>query len=154
MVSGRRLLFDQEIDFGEHKLIRLVASSLDMPESMVREVVVNGGLASAGGATLSDVDISSAIVEIMRPELKRLAAEIERAFLYAASETRGIGGRRVFLVGSMARWPGADRILGTLARLPVTNVPDPLAGIARARCRNRAGTLDSGHRGRDRFGAA
>ncbi len=129
MVSGRRLLFDQEIDFGERKLLDLVAGSLDMPASMVRDLVVGGGLGGASGTTLAEVDISGAIVEILRPELKKLVAEIERAFLYATSETRGGGIRRVYLVGSIARWPGADRHLSMLAGMPVTSIPDPLAAL-------------------------
>ncbi|MGH8495018.1 MAG: pilus assembly protein PilM [Gammaproteobacteria bacterium] len=131
MVSGRRLLFDQEIDFGERKLLELVAGALDMPLSLVRELVVGGGLEAARPTALAEADISAAIVEILRPELKRLVAEIQRAFLYAASETRGGGVRRVYLVGSIARWPGADRQLSTLAGMPVTNVPDPLAALPR-----------------------
>jgi type IV pilus assembly protein PilM len=131
MISGRRLLFDQEIDFGEQKLIDLIASSLDMPARLVRDVITSGGLEGTGGSTLTDVDITGAIVQILRPELKRLVAEIERAFLYAASETRGGGVRRVYLVGSIARWPGADRHVSAIAGIPVTNVPDPLAALMR-----------------------
>jgi Tfp pilus assembly PilM family ATPase len=130
MISGRRLLFDQEVDFGERKLVELVASSLDMPEQIVRDVVAKGGLDEASSRGLQDVNLASAIVEILRPELKRLVAEIERGFLYAASETRGGGAKRVYLAGSLARWPGADRQLAAIARLPVTNIPDPLAVLA------------------------
>jgi type IV pilus assembly protein PilM len=129
MISGRRLLFDQEIDFGERKLLDLVAGSLDMPATLVRDLVVSGGLGGAGRNATTEADISGAIVEILRPELKKLVTEIERAFLYAASETRGGGVRRVYLVGSIARWPGADRHLSTLAGMPVTNIPDPLAAL-------------------------
>ncbi|HUO82315.1 MAG TPA: pilus assembly protein PilM [Gammaproteobacteria bacterium] len=133
MISGRRLLFDQEIDFGERKLLELVARSLDMPSELVRALVVNGGLDDSddrqrGG--LAQADISAAMAEILHPELKRLVTEIERAFLYAASETRGRGLRRVYLVGSIARWPGADRRLSALAGIPVTNIPDPLAALS------------------------
>jgi type IV pilus assembly protein PilM len=129
MISGRRLLFDQEIDFGERKLLDLVAGSLDMPANLVRDLVVSGGLGGAGRNAPAEAEISGAIVEILRPELKKLVTEIERAFLYAASETRGGGVRRVYLVGSIARWPGADRHLSTLAGIPVTNIPDPLAAL-------------------------
>jgi Tfp pilus assembly PilM family ATPase len=127
MISGRRLLFDQEIDFGERTLLARISSSLDMPESIVRDVVAKGALDSTAGPGLNEASLATAIVDILRPELKRLVAEIERAFLYAASETRGIGARRVYLAGSLARWPGADRQLAAIARLPVTNIPDPLA---------------------------
>jgi type IV pilus assembly protein PilM len=130
MISGRRLLFDQEIEFGERKCIELVAGSLDMPEQIVRDVVAKGGLDASGGRGLQAESLASAIVDILRPELKRLVAEIERGFLYAASEARGIRMRRVYLVGSLARWPGADRQLAAIARMPVTNIPDPLAVLA------------------------
>lgn len=135
MISGRRLLFDQEIDFGERKLLELVAGSLDMPPELIRKLIVDRGLEAAGapiGGGLAEADISSAMAEILHPELKRLVGEIERAFLYAASETRGSGLRRVYLVGSLARWPGADRRLSALAGIPVTNIPDPLAALTRA----------------------
>ena len=128
MISGRRLLFDQEIDFGERKLIELVANSLDMPEQIVRDVVTKGALDTASSRGSQDAALASAIVEILRPELKRLVAEIERGFLYAASESRGIGARRVYLVGSLARWPGADRQLAAIARIPVA-MPDPLGAL-------------------------
>jgi hypothetical protein len=36
----------------------------------------------------------------------------------------------VFLAGSLARWPGADRQLAAIARLSVTNIPDALALLA------------------------
>ena len=133
MISGRRLLFDQEIDFGERKLLELVSRTLDMPAELVRTLVVDGGLDASGDKQrggLVQADISAAMAEILHPELKRLVTEIERAFLYAASETRGSGLRRVYLVGSIARWPGADRRLSALAGIPVTNIPDPLAALA------------------------
>lgn len=129
MISGRRLLFDQEVDFGERRLIDLVANSLDLPEQIVRDVVTKGALDAASSRSREDAGLASAIVEILRPELKRLVAEVERGFLYAASETRGVGAKRVYLVGSLARWPGADRQLAALARVPVT-MPDPLAALA------------------------
>jgi Tfp pilus assembly PilM family ATPase len=129
MISGRRLLFDQEIDFGERKLIELVATSLDMPEHIVRDVVTKGALHAASTPGSPEGDLANAIVEILRPELKRLIAEVERGFLYAASESRGGGTRRVHLVGSLARWPGADRQLAALSRMPVT-IPDPFAVLA------------------------
>ena len=131
MISGRRLLFDQEIDFGERKLIELVANSLDMPEQIVRDVVTEGR-ARCGFEPRSTGrrPSPSAIVEILRPELKRLVAEIERGFLYAASESRGI--RRA--AGISRRQPGAVAGSRPTARCdranPRDQLPDPLAALA------------------------
>jgi Tfp pilus assembly PilM family ATPase len=91
MISGRRLLFDQEVDFGERKLVELVAKSLDMPEQIVRDVVAKGGLDEASSRGLQDVNLASAIVEILRPEgsctrlRKRAAAAPSACFSRAAS---------------------------------------------------------------------
>ena len=45
--------------------------------------------------------------------------------LFASSETRGGQIGHAFLMGSIARWPGAAALLSHLADMPVT-VPTPL----------------------------
>jgi Tfp pilus assembly PilM family ATPase len=64
--------------------------------------------------------------EILRPELARVVEEIDRACLFVASETRGANVARVYLLGGLARWPGADELLSELARVPITTMPNPL----------------------------
>ena len=63
-----------------------------------------------------------------RPQFVKLCAELQRAVMFASSETRGGAVGQVLLMGSIARWPGADALLRSLVELPVT-VPQPLACV-------------------------
>jgi Tfp pilus assembly PilM family ATPase len=71
--------------------------------------------------------LSSTLSEILKPQFMKLVEEIKRAFLYAASETRGQGVAEVYLLGSIARWPGSDKLLSNLTGTRVVTIPDPLS---------------------------
>jgi type IV pilus assembly protein PilM len=127
VVAGRRLLLDQELRFGESALLERIAASLELAVPRARELVMRTGLEPE--ARRNDADVAGAretLREILRPELARLVEEIERACLFVASETRGANVARVYLLGSLARWPGADRMLAELARVPIATMPNPL----------------------------
>ena len=66
-----------------------------------------------------DAETNAILVEIIKPEFLKLVREIERAFLFAESESQGDGQRRIFIVGGMALWPGAAALLSSLAKMPV-----------------------------------
>jgi type IV pilus assembly protein PilM len=136
VIAGRRLLLDQELRFGESMLVDRIATALELSASRARELVLRTGVDPAPRAQRGDVaGASDALREILRPELARLVEEIERACLYVASETRGANVARVYLLGALARWPGADRLLGELARVQIATMPNPLTllgGEARA----------------------
>ncbi len=132
VISGTDLLFDQEVDFGEDKLIRHAAETLDMNELMARDLVLrtgvrSAGLAHSGADELDEADLGSAIAEILKPQFNKLVEEIKRVCLYTASETRGGAVTQVYLLGSVARWPGSDELLTRLTDVEVAKIPDPLA---------------------------
>ena len=132
VISGTDLLFDQEVDFGEDKLIRHAAETLDMNELMARDLVLRSGVRSAGLAhssadELDEAGLGSAIAEILKPQFNKLVEEINRVCLYTASETRGGAVTQVYLLGSVARWPGSDELLTRLTDVEVAKIPDPLA---------------------------
>lgn len=132
LISGNNVLFDQEVAFGESTLIRQAADTLDMPEDMARDLVLRTGLRSSHGgdavdATISEAGIVSAIAEILKPQFLKLVEEIKRVCLYAAAETRGGAVAQVYLLGSIARWPGSDTLLSSLTGNNVAKIPDPLA---------------------------
>ena len=132
LISGDDLLFDQAVPVGEDTLIQQICETLDMPEQTARHLVSQTGVhpRGQGDAVSEAIDESglfNTLSEILKPQFMKLVEEVKRAFLYAASETRGRGVQRVYLLGSIARWPGSDQLLNSLTGSDVVKVPDPLA---------------------------
>lgn len=130
LISGRRLLFDQEIDFGEEELLKKLSVLLDVTLDMSRELIIKHGLQLNNNtvnlsAAETGIDIPKSLNEILKPMFMKLADEINRALIYAASETRGEPVKQVYLLGSIARWQGADRMLNLLVNIPVS-IPNPI----------------------------
>jgi type IV pilus assembly protein PilM len=125
VIAGRRLLLDQELRFGEESLIERISTALELTPQRARELAMRTGLAPSAART-QDAEARDALNEIVRPELARLVEEIERACLFVASETRGANVARVYLLGSLARWPGVDEALSELANVPIGTKPNPL----------------------------
>ncbi len=131
MLSGRRMIFDHEVDFGENRLLEKIASELEISvveaSDLVREYCFKSALLQDGDETgFSGEDIFHTIVEIIKPLFIELAEEITRALIYIASETRGESPDKIFLVGSIARWNGVDSIINSLVEINVRSIPDPL----------------------------
>ncbi len=137
-ISGRRLLADQEVQFGEEVILNAVAKSLDVTLSVANDLVLTHGIdpgrqKSATIDTNSDPGVAATLIEIVKPEFLKLVREIERAFLFADSESQGRGSRRIYLAGGGARWPGTASLLASLARMQVEQVGHdhmPFAGHA------------------------
>jgi Tfp pilus assembly PilM family ATPase len=132
VISGTDLLFDQEVSFGENRLITQVAETLDMPEAMARDLILRAGVQKTANdetvaATLDEAGLENTMAEILKPQFLGLVEEIKRVCLYAASETRGGAVTKVYLLGSIARWPGSEKLLATLSGVDVAKIPDPLA---------------------------
>lgn len=137
VISGARLLFDQEIQFGENRLLDLLASTLELPVESVRQLIAVNSLDPwvRERRTLRagmDRDTSITLQEILKPAFLKLADEINRTLIYAASQTRGEPVSRVYLLGSLARWHGADALLNKLVQLDVETIPNPLQVFYRA----------------------
>lgn len=132
VISGTDLLFDQEVAFGENSLLAQTASALDMSEEMTRDLVLQSGVASSAnckkvGDALDEAGLTGTISEILKPQFMKLVDEIKRVCMYAASETRGGAVAQVYLLGSIARWPGSDSLLTSMTGVNVAKIPDPLA---------------------------
>ena len=136
VVSGNRLLLDQEIHFGETGLLENIAGELDMPVESVRVLLENNNIAPQPGAAIasaSEIDIAGTLQEIIKPMLRGLTEEINRVLVYTASQTHGELVSRIYLMGSLARWQGMDGLLNSLVRLPVETIPDPLKSFGSAK---------------------
>lgn len=132
LISGNDLLFDQEVAIGEQSLVQHICDTLDMPEETARHLLTRTGLNTSNdndslSEALDEAGLMNTLSEILKPQFMKLVEEIKRAFLYAASETRGRGVTEVYLLGSIARWPGAEELLSSLSGSKVSKVPNPLA---------------------------
>lgn len=132
VISGADLLFDQEVSFGEDSLIQQAADTLDLPREMARDLILRSGVASAAydesvAVAIDEAGLMNTISEILKPQFIKLVEEIKRVCLYAASETRGGAVTQVYLLGSIARWPGSDALLSTMTGVEVVKMSDPLA---------------------------
>ncbi len=131
LISGDDLLFDQEVQIGEERLVAQVAKSLEMDIATARDLVIRTGVQpeQVNGSVHDALDSGGAyhtLAQILKPEFLKLVEEIKRVLLYAASETRGGGVSKVYLLGSVARWPGSDLLLSKLAGVTVAKIPDAL----------------------------
>jgi type IV pilus assembly protein PilM len=131
LISGNDLLFDQEIAIGEQSLVQHICETLDMPEETARHLLSRTGVSTgdsedAVAVALDETGLMNTLSEILKPQFMKLVEEIKRAFLYAASETRGRSVTQVYLLGSIARWPGAEQLLSSLSGSTVSKIPNPL----------------------------
>jgi Tfp pilus assembly PilM family ATPase len=132
LISGNDLLFDQEVAIGENGLVQHICEVLEIPERTARQLLSdtgvnpghnNGPVADA----INESGLYNTLSEILKPQFMKLVDEIKRAFLYAAAETRGRGVTQVYLLGSIAYWPGAEQLLSSLSGANVETIADPLA---------------------------
>jgi type IV pilus assembly protein PilM len=131
VISGARLIFDQEIRFGEMRMIDDIARALEITQEAAQSLVSSSSFAPVSASARQapyglDVDASETLQQIVKPAMMNLAEEINRTLIYTASQTRGEPISRIYLLGSLARWQGMDDLLGTLIRLPVVIIPNPL----------------------------
>jgi type IV pilus assembly protein PilM len=131
VISGSRLIFDQEIRFGEMGVLNDITRSLEISVEAAQALVTSCSFSPASQSKKQihssfDVDASETLQQIVRPALLKLADEINRTLIYTASQTRGEPIGRIYLLGSLARWRGIDDLLAGLIKLPVAIIPNPL----------------------------
>ena len=128
------IALDREVNFGEDELASKVAASLEMSLGEATELLYRYGVGRVGAAEVSGLpdEIASTITQIVRNRFLGLVAEVEKAMMYTASQLRGAGIDGVYLLGSVARWPGSEALLKELLAIPV-EVLDPFSAfIARS----------------------
>lgn len=133
VTSGRRLLFDQQVDFGSVKLIERISDALDISKDSVIQLVEKYGFEDARSEVSAKLvypeDYSKTLQEICKPELDKLTDEINRALLFAASENHGQTINKVYLLGSMSYWSGFDSYLEKKLKVDTETVRNPLNGL-------------------------
>lgn len=120
LIWGRRLMLDREVEFGENRLVARLAGTLAMPEALAADLLYQRGFRGADpDAGVADAEITRTITEVLRPEFAALAAEVGNTLIYAASKTRGLSVERIYLMGSVARYPNVAHAVEGLVSLPV-----------------------------------
>ena len=131
MLSGQRLLSDQKVDFGEQRLLRAISQALDITDAEATGLAFDNDPQEvdqdAGFGAVEIIDAASTVKQILKPEMLRLVDDIERAFLYAASEGQGAGIKQIFVLGSLTRWPLALDLLRACTPIVVNSLGAALA---------------------------
>ena len=135
VLAGRRLVLDREIDFGEQEIISLLGDTLDMRIDRARALLYDYGVEVVSdknlkrdGTSGDAREIAQTIMEITKPRFMELAEEVRKVLVYTASQMRGASVDYVYLLGSVARWPGADKLVSTVLSIPA-GVLDPFSAF-------------------------
>lgn len=122
VLSGRRLIYERDIDFGEQQLIALLCKELDLGEHEARSMFVRDETAYAKAIDQDgeDASVTDALYSVLKPLFMELVEDINMALVYAASETRGTPVKHVYLTNLIATWHGIDSFIGSLIDVPVS----------------------------------
>ena len=130
VIWGRRLMLDREIDFGEEQLAQVLSGALDLAPATATSLLREHGLGSRGGDG-QHAALRRAIHDVLHPACLALADELAHTQVYVASRTRGSMISRVYLNGSLARYPDIQARIGELIDVPV-HLLDPFAAFGGA----------------------
>ncbi|MCZ6889691.1 MAG: pilus assembly protein PilM, partial [Gammaproteobacteria bacterium] len=122
LLSDTRLLADDEVDFGEDVLREKIGTALGLDAELLDDLVRDIDLTPG-----SEDPKARTVAEIIKPEFTKLAHEIRRGLVFAASESRGARTDHVYLLGSIARWNGTEGLLASMVDATVSKIPNPLA---------------------------
>lgn len=149
VLSGNRLVMDEKIDFGvenvckslmmdrtvgfgENMLVSQLSKILQIEESHAYQLLSEYGFENnIENATMESLntarhEIVQTIREILNPLFLELATEVNKVLIYTASETRGGSIERIYLLGSVARYPGIASLISNMLSIRA-EVLNPLA---------------------------
>ncbi|MCB1753930.1 MAG: hypothetical protein KDJ38_00315 [Gammaproteobacteria bacterium] len=125
VTSGRRLMLDRGVKFGERNVVEKIAAALQMTPKEAERLLYGYGVDSSRqneellGGMINSRDIVGTILGIVTPAFHELTREIEKIVAYARAQLHGADIQQIYLLGSLSRWPGAERFLASLMHLPV-----------------------------------
>lgn len=119
VVWGRRLILDREIEFGQRSLVDRVVRLLGMNEEMALRLLNECGFRSEPGQHRGEPEMAQTLMEVLRPEFANLTTEVNKTLIYTASRSRGRSIDQIYLLGSVGRYPGIDRLVNEMLAVPV-----------------------------------
>jgi type IV pilus assembly protein PilM len=121
VLSGRRLIYERDVNFGEQRLLELLCEELELNEIEARSMLVRDqepAVDSSGDEPA--ISVTDALYAVLKPLFMELREDINRAQLYAASETRGMPVEHVYLTNLVATWRGIEGFIDSLIEVPVS----------------------------------
>jgi len=130
VLSGRRLIYERDVNFGEKQLMASLCKELDLDEFEARTLLVSEETKLAADISEDQQCLSAtdAVYSVLKPLFMELVEDINRALVYAASETRGMPVEHVYLTNLVATWRGIEHFIDSLIEVPVS-VLRPFAGF-------------------------
>lgn len=128
------LLLDRDVEFGMEHLVEVLCRELEVSREMALGLLDQYGLFGTAAAENEFLEselepgITSTLADILKPLFMKLAGEIQEVLVYVASETRGGAIEQIYLLGSLARIAGTDRLIDKLVSIPVKTI-NPLLGF-------------------------
>lgn len=115
---GRRLMLDRAVEFSEQRLLSRLQTALDLSEQNAKQLLLQYSLTTEPRAD-GIGEFGTALKEVLRSDFRGLKAEVNKTLIYAASKTRGETVDKIFLVGSVARFPGIAELMSEELSKPV-----------------------------------
>lgn len=123
VVWGRRLMLDRPIEFAEQRLLARLKNILDIAEPEGKQLLLERGLGTSSERDDGN-EISHTLKEVLRPEFAALKAEVDKTLVYTASRTHGRSVDTIYVVGSVAHYPGIEHLLHEQFSVPL-KILDP-----------------------------
>lgn len=135
IISGRRLLLDQELNFGADSFIEKMSSVLEMSNESTIDLILKHGFEFGESNQLpetsyADENVAKTLLDIAKPILSELIEEINRVLIFAASENQGKSISKIFLLGSVSNWNGIDSYLENKLKINVEILNSPLKSFS------------------------
>ncbi|OIQ96186.1 competence protein A [mine drainage metagenome] len=110
VIWGRRLMLDRPVEFSEQRLLSRLKNILDIAEPEGMHLLLEHGLGTSAESDDGN-EISHTLKEVLRPEFAALKAEVNKTLVYTASRTHGRSIDGIYVVGSIAHYPGIHDLL-------------------------------------------
>lgn len=130
VLSGRRLIYERDISFGEQQLIEQLCKELEIDGHEARTMLAREDNLNVDiSEDEQNITVTDALYGVLKPLFMELVEDINKARVYAASETRGMPVKHVYLTNVVASWRGIEHFIDSLIEVPVS-VLMPFEGIA------------------------
>jgi type IV pilus assembly protein PilM len=131
ITSGRRLLFDYQINIGAYAFVEKMSKILDMSYESTLDLIEKYGFGndinkSSISMSYVDEEVTKSLLDVARPSLTEFIDEINRIIIFSASENHGESITKIYLLGSFAHWHGIDKYLNERLKIPIEALSDPL----------------------------